>query len=312
MLCLTENSFKRYTVEKLKDGKIGKYRKKDVEFTYYTKKQFNQVVSVFEKKQAELEYNAENVLKTVGYLRLKDYKMQDVDDTVTVNGTVVTNAEIIEKQACDTVIFEKEVRGTAHSKIKVVGLETKLLEKQPMFTYVRGYLAVGKQQYVQWCKSWLPIFILLVGLVFCCVAVPVTVTKLIEHNAYIEEDPNYDANQQNWNGKLPKSGKDSFGGEDTTTFPGYNTVIVTQEAPTMELINPAVNTVDFTYSVVDAEGNTLYTTSKIRPGKCVPFSIGKLFATKGAYDLSLVVNTYDVNDGTECTSITVPIILYVE
>ena len=97
----------------------------------------------------------------------------------------------------------------------------------------------------------------------------------------------------------------------TITFPGDSTVVIDGFDGTVELVNPGTNTVDFTYTLLDGEGTELYTTSKIRPGKFVPFSIGKLFNAHGSYSCTFVVHTYDVNTGVECTSVTIPITLVI-
>lgn len=311
---MAEQQFNRYVVETLINGKKGKYRKTDTEFTYYTKKQFKQVQEDYAKTVAEQAQGTNTELQPIGFIRLKPCELQEIDDTRNVNGVVNTSIEVVERQRYDTVIFEKELPDAAaytRRNVKVVGLETQLLEKKPFLTYVKGYVAVGADKFIQWHKSLLPILLLLLGLLFGGCLITYIVTRP-EPAPYIETDPDYDDEQRDWDGALPKSGKDSTAAQDTTTFPGYSTVIVTQDNPVMELVNPSINTVDFRYTVLNAEGTELYTTSKIRPGKCVPFSIGKLFNATGSYELNLIIKTFDVESGVECTSVTIPIVLVIE
>lgn len=123
------------------------------------------------------------------------------------------------------------------------------------------------------------------------------------------KDDDYAEDYGDWDGSMPKSGKDSVAAEETIVFPGYSVIVLEDCNGTVDLINPTTNTVDFTYTLLDANGEELYTTSKIRPGKFVPFSIGKLFNAHGSYSCQFVVNTYDVNTGAECTGVTIPITL---
>lgn len=214
----------------------------------------------------------------------------------------------------NAVHFLKQTMTAEGKYVNVIGLRTKLTDKKPALTYTRGYLKVGLYTYVQLCKSFLPILMV----VLFTIAIVATVTIVVNQPtpsplpSYVEEDVGYDEDQIDWNAnENVKSGTDSKACINTTSFPGYSQVYIANANETVALVNPAVNTVDFTYTIVDADGTKLYTTSKIRPGKYVPFSIGKLYPHYGSYTLAFIVRTYDTDTGIECTSITMPITLTV-
>lgn len=307
---MNERKFIRYIVEDVENGKIGHYKKTDTKFTYLTNKNFKQLKETCKQENTDIPVICGNVV-------LKPCDLQKIDDSRRVNGNLVESTAAIEQQEFDTVVFEKELPdATAYTRrnVRVVGLETKLCYDKKFTWYTKGYLNVEENTYVRYCRSWIPILILILGLCFCGI-LGYSGYKIYEKNntptKYVETDPNYEDDQYIWEGDLPKSGKDSVASEDTTTFPGYGVVVINKETPTVDLVNPIVNTVDFTYTLCDTEGKELYTTSKIRPGKYVPFAIGKLYNIVGSYQLSLIINTYDINTGEECVSVTIPITLEV-
>lgn len=274
-----------HTVQSVENCCTAVYKPTDTVYNYLSPAIFKELA------QTEQQYIA-------GYTQIKQY-------------TLTEECARKQNKPYNVVHFLKQTLTDEGKPVNVIGLRTKLADKKPAFTYTKGYLKVGLYTYVQLCKSFLPI-LLIILFAIAMVTTVVVITKPTPAPPYVEEDPNYDEDQQDWDDNdTIKSGKDSESSIDTTSFPGYSQVYITNATETIALVNPAVNTVDFTYTLVDADGYELYTTSKIRPGKYVPFSIGKLYPNYGSYALTFIVRTYDTATGVECTSVTMPITLTV-
>ena len=267
----------KHTVKEIENGSKGCYKRTNTEFTYLRSQELKELAKTTD-------------VKVVGVTRLKPYKVKNND----------THEEI--------VLFNKTVTDVDGKETVVTGLTTELKDRKGLFWTTTGYLQVGFKTYIQLCKSLLIPLLILLG-----VAAGITTTVLYEPPPppYVETDPDYDEDQQNWDEDVVKNGNDSEPAIDSTTFPGYSVLYIANATETISLVNPAVNTVDFTYSIVNADGEELYTTSKIRPGKYVPLAIGKLYSEYGSYAMSFVVKTYDIETGVECTSVTMPVVLNV-
>lgn len=273
-----------HTVQHIENANTGHYKPTDTEYTYLSKEMFK------EMSQTEQQHIA-------GYTRIKPYSL--TEDDARKQG-----------KPYNAVHFSKQTVDVDGKTVNVTGLRTELLEKKPFCTYTKGYLKVGLYTYVQLCKSFLPLLLLLLVLFVTIFTTVVVVKTPPAPVPYVEEDPDYDEDQQDWDDTV-KNGKDSTASTDTTSFPGYSQVYIANASETVALVNPSENTVDFSYTLLDADGKELYTTSKIRPGKYIPFSIGKLYPYYGSYALTFVVRTYDTVTGVECTSVTMPVTLTV-
>jgi hypothetical protein len=272
-------------VSNVEDFKEGKYKKTDTPFTYLKKDTYDKIIQ-----------DDDEQINMLGSLVLKPYDPQQSD-----------------KRRDDIAVFEKEAVDENNNPVTGIGLITEIRTRKKFFWYTKGYLKVGPQAYVQYCKNWFILLILFLALLGGCLFGVVTIYKHINQPApYVEEDPNYDEDQQDWDNQNPKSGKDSVASADSTKFPGYSVLTIEDKNGTIDLGNPSENTVDFTYTILDSEGNELYTTSKIRPGKYVPLAVGKLYSSAGSYDITFDIRTYDVDTGAECTSVTMPVTLVVE
>jgi hypothetical protein len=285
---------KHYIAQYIDNGKKYLYKKTETEVTYITTKAYKEILK--QNRQDIAQGMARCQIETIGAIRLKAVKEEK------------------DAEKNDTVIFEKTVyetnRNIAHT---IKGLEVKLSERRNLFWYVKGYIPLAtSDKYVQYCKSWLPLLLIILCMLGCIIGGIIGYTNLQLKPETPDPMPEYAEEQQLWDGDLPRSGQDSSAmQDDTTQFPGYSTVVITKKDGNVQLVNPTGNTVDFTYTISDSTRDIQYTTSKIRPGNYIDFAMGKLYPDVGEYLLNLQIATYDVADGSECTSVTMPITLIV-
>lgn len=130
-----------------------------------------------------------------------------------------------------------------------------------------GYLCVGEDTYVVMLR---PRVLLrwLLGL-----ALLIVIVLLILHfsmNADARPDAQGDAlvgdHIERVEEEDPLAGVEKL--DDRIAFTGYGTAIISEKNPYLELSNPAVNTVDFVFTVADkATGEVLAVTESVAPGK---------------------------------------------
>jgi hypothetical protein len=83
------------------------------------------------------------------------------------------------------------------------------------------------------------------------------------------------------------------------TIPGYPGITV-KEGNYVSLLNPASNLVYFKYTITDADGNTLYETNYIEPGKLVQWDAWNYVTGSGQVDLTFNISTVDIDTLTPC------------
>ena len=106
------------------------------------------------------------------------------------------------------------------------------------------------------------------------------------------------ADTEDWDGSMPRNGRDSEADSGSIEIPGYANLYVSKADPDIALVNPDSNDVYFTYTVVE-DNKTIYETDAIPPGKMVKMPAGSLLSA-GEHDIVLKINCFDVETEESC------------
>lgn len=85
-------------------------------------------------------------------------------------------------------------------------------------------------------------------------------------------------------------------------IPGYTNLYVSNENPTIHLINPKDNTVYLKYTILE-NGIEIAKTKAIKPNNMADVNL-KDVLSKGTHELTFNINTYDIKTEEECNSTT--------
>lgn len=84
------------------------------------------------------------------------------------------------------------------------------------------------------------------------------------------------------------------GSNGKITFPGFSkNVIKYGSTKKMSLQNPKSNKVDFVYSI-SYNGETVYTSEKIKPGETIKWNLHECFKEKGRYSVEITITPYSL------------------
>ena len=87
---------------------------------------------------------------------------------------------------------------------------------------------------------------------------------------------------------------------DTSSIeiPGYANLVISEDNPIVDFINPAGNTVYFRYTL-EKDGAILYQTDLIQPNQFLPVDLYPLLE-KGTYTVRFKIETFDVDTQAPC------------
>lgn len=278
-----------------------KKKKKILPFTYFSPKQFDELV----KAKEEDEENPINV-KVLGNVKVYKDKYKDIKEGQEYE-------DFVEEKHKKKIYGSVKVKYTKeyikkHQK-KLKGETCKkfdLYEAKNCRCY--GYAEVGENEYVRLVKR-NPLFIILIF--FLCLGL------LVGVGAFKDELPDlpdiFDIEDGfDWNGEQNKGDNSQIIAE-TYEIPYVPYVVLTEDEPILYLANPKGNTVYFMYSLyIDTNGNgkieeneavdkngkskAFYQTKLIEPGKMVKADIYSVLG-KGEYKVVQKISAYNYAPG---------------
>ena len=89
---------------------------------------------------------------------------------------------------------------------------------------------------------------------------------------------------------------------ESVEIPGYTNFEVSNKKPTVKLSNPESNTVYMVYTILEND-NLVYKTKAIKPGNMVELNLKELL-DKGNHNLTIQINTYDLDTEEACNGAT--------
>lgn len=238
-----------------------KYRKGNYAFEYLTEKQFSQM----KKNRTAMVY---------GNIQLeKEY--------------IPSGREEEEKNIEVLVLTSNDEESTYLVRVD-----------KPSEVKADGYIRIGEHTWlrIEHKRSMLPLLIIPVLLIIG-LGIGIGMRGGTE-----EKDVNYEQHQiadgKTWNGELPKSGEDTIANTDTIEIPGYSSMVVSKEQPSIDLINSDKNTVYLKYSILE-DGTEIYHTDLIRPGQMVEFNAYEVLGV-GKHSLEFSISSFDIDSQAPC------------
>lgn len=104
-----------------------------------------------------------------------------------------------------------------------------------------------------------------------------------------------------WDGKSPKSGKESQASDEQLEFKGYSNYYLSEKNPSIPLINPKGNTAYFKYVIKNGD-TTIVETDLIAPDKMVEKNLYQILG-KGTFNLVFYISTYDLESQAPCNTL---------
>lgn len=106
------------------------------------------------------------------------------------------------------------------------------------------------------------------------------------------------AEASQWDGSMPQNGESSNEETGEIEIPGYANLYVSEQKPSIQLINPSSNDVYFIYKITEGE-DVIYETKALEPDKVIEVNMVDLLS-KGEHECIFEISCYDIETQTSC------------
>lgn len=162
----------------------------------------------------------------------------------------------------------------------------------------KGYISVGNDRYLR-VERTVPVILLVSGLsALAAAAVAACICFSVFQAGPSEPSLLPVASGVEWDGSYPKSGETTSADTSSIEIPGYANLVISEDNPIVDFINPAGNTVYFRYTL-EKDGATVYQTDLIQPNQFLAVDLYSLLE-KGTYTVRFKIETFDVDTQVPC------------
>ena len=162
----------------------------------------------------------------------------------------------------------------------------------------KGYISVGDDRYLRVERTVL-VILLVSGLsALAAAAVAACICFSVFQAGPSEPSLLPVASGVEWDGSYPKSGETTSADTSSIEIPGYANLVISEDNPIVDFINPAGNTVYFRYTL-EKDGATVYQTDLIQPNQFLTADLYYLLE-KGTDFVRFKNKTFYVDTQTPC------------
>lgn len=231
------------------------------------------------------------------YIKPDDFKEIEKNDTPSIIGEIKLST-IADDKKTDKVIIESNSKTFTYELIQQQKNSDSRKKTQKN---IMGYIKVDNNTYVAVLKKSILIPIILL---FAFLGILIGMLYLqFRANPTTTDTPDLEIAQgSDWDGNMPSNGEQSKANTDTIEIPGYSELYVSSENPSIQLINPELNTVYFVYTITEND-TVIYETKAIEPNKMVEVNLQELLS-KGEHNLKFQISTYDIETQASCNGAT--------